>query len=129
MPRTYNIKSGPYMISYTDGIIDWHNGPYWDDVAYRAFLEAEVQLEDKAKDNAIWEDRTGAAREGLTAQTLKTPDGVVSMSLFHTVEYGIWLELIQDGRFSVIMKTLQEEAPRIIENALRRIRYARKGSG
>lgn len=128
MPRSYNFKGGPYMISATDGIIDWHNGPYWDEVAYRSFLEAETQLENKARQNAPWQDRTGDARDGLTVQTLKTPDGIVSMVLFHTVEYGKWLELIQNGRFAVIERTLSEEAPRIIQNALRRIRYARKGT-
>lgn len=117
------------MITATDGIIDWYNGPYWDDVAYASFLEAEVQLESKARDNAIWEDRTGDAREGLHATTLRPKPGEVSLMLSHGVEYGKWLELIQNGRFAVIEKTLAEEAPRIIRNAIRRIQYARKGSG
>ena len=129
MPQMFRSHQGPYMITATDGIIDWYNGPYWDDVAHQAFLEAETQLEDKAKDNAIWEDRTGDARAGLNATTLKPVDGQVIMVLSHGVEYGKWLELIQGGRFGVIEKTLAEEAPRIIRNAMRRIQYARKGSG
>lgn len=128
MPRQFSTKGGPFMINWTDGIIDWLNGPYWDEVAYDAFTEAEVQLEEAARRNAEWEDRTGDARDGLTAQTLAPRDGNVSLLLFHTVEYGKWLELIQNGRFAVIMKTLEEEAPRIIRNTMRRIRYARKGT-
>ena len=128
MPSHRTWGAGPYKFSDTDGIIDWYNGPHWDEVAYQSFLEAETQLENAARDNAIWEDRTGEARMGLTAETLKPYDGKVSMVLFHTVEYGIWLELIQNGRFAVLMKTLEEEGPRIIQNAMRRIYYARKGS-
>lgn len=128
MPMKHRVKTGPYMIDYTDGIIDWHNGPFWDEVAHESFSLAETQLEDAARDRAIWEDRTGDARAGLTAQALKPYDGMVQMLLFHTVEYGIWLELIQNGRFAVIMSTLEAEAPRIINNAMRRIRYARKGT-
>ena len=128
MPRRYSQSFGAYQLDFTDGIIDWFNGPHWDDIAYQQFLVAEGQIEDAARDNAIWEDRTGDARDGLHAQTLKTRDGVVSMSLSHGVEYGIWLELIQNGRFAVIMKTLNEEAPRLIANTMRRIRYARKGT-
>lgn len=112
----------------TDGIIDWFNGPHWDKVAFESFLTAEVQLEEAARRNAIWEDRTGDARDGLNATTLSPRDGVVRLALSHTVEYGIWLELIQNGKFAVIMKTLEQEAPRIMENAMRRIRYARKGT-
>lgn len=128
MPDKFSTKAGPYMINWTDGIIDWHNGPYWDEIAYRAFIEAETQLETAAQRLAPWEDRTGDARDGLTAQTIAPADGVVQMVLFHTVDYGVWLELIQNGRFAVIMKTLEEEAPRIIRNAMARIRYARKGT-
>ena len=114
-------------IVWEDGIIEWFDGPEWDDVALQSFILAETQLEEAAKKNAIWQDRTGDARDGLTAQAWKDPRGSVMIALFHTVDYGVWLETIQNGRFAVIMRTLESEGARLIDNAIRRIKYARKG--
>lgn len=122
----YSKSAGAFQVTWTDGIIEWYNGPEWDEVALQHFTTAEVQIEEAAKRLALWEDRTGEARDGINAQAMND-NGVVIMMLSHTVDYGVWLELIQNGRFAVIMRTLEEEAPRLIDNAIRRIKYARKG--
>lgn len=109
----------------TDGIIEWFNGPEWDDLAFQEFLKAEDELEFEMKRNAPWVDRTGDARRGLTARA-SNDDGIITMTLSHTVDYGFWLEVIQNGRFAIIGPTLETEARRITYNAIRRIRYARK---
>lgn len=66
---------------------------------------AERSLE-YAKANAPWEDRTGDARAGLNVDLQSDGDSIL-MSLYHTVDYGLWLEVIQSGRFAIIMPTLE----------------------
>jgi hypothetical protein len=65
-----------------------------------------------ARDNAPWADRTGAAREGLEVEVAKE-GGEIVITLGHTVDYGIWLELIQSGRFAIIMPTIEKYASEI----------------
>jgi len=110
----------------TDGMIEWYNGPEWDEVAEQEFDTAASDIEESAKRDAPWADRTGDARDGLTA-TVYNDKGLVGVVLYHTVEYGKWLELIQNGRFAIIRPTLEAHAHRLTYNAIRRIRYARRG--
>lgn len=76
--------------------------------------EAQFVLE-YAKDTAPWGDRTGAARDGLEVDVYEE-NGAVELALFHTVDYGLWLEVIQSGRFAVIMPTLEALAPVIFKS-------------
>ena len=121
MPVNPNNK-----VLWDDGMIVWFNGPEWDQVAADHFATAELQLEQSAKDNAPWADRTGDARRGITAKSSHS-NGDITMTLFHTVDYGLWLEVIQNGAFATIMPTIERDGPRLIYNAIRRIRHARKG--
>lgn len=109
-----------------DGIIVWFDGPEWDEVAEKVFQDSKDQVESYARDNAPWADRTGDARRGLTAEVIGS-NGDIVMTLFHTVEYGLWLEVIQNGRFAIIMRTLESQAPRVIGEAVQQIREARSG--
>jgi hypothetical protein len=63
-------------------------------------------VEEYAKANAPWQDRTGAARLGLTSDVYREEDTIV-LQLYHIVDYGVWLETIQGGRFAIIMPTLE----------------------
>jgi hypothetical protein len=65
-----------------------------------------VEIVSYAQDNAPWEDRTGDARAGIEGSVDIEGDEVV-LSLYHTVDYGKWLELMQNGRFATIMPTLE----------------------
>lgn len=65
-----------------------------------------ARIESYAKANAIWTDRTGNARQGLTARAFKTATAV-TIVLFGTVAYQIWLELSNAGRFAIILKALE----------------------
>lgn len=72
------------------------------------------EVEDYAKENAPWEDRTGEARSGLKAigeQRLTT----YSITLYHTADYGIWLEVRWDGKYAIIVPTLEVMGPRLME--------------
>jgi hypothetical protein len=98
-------------------------GPVLDFMAIRtaanvaeAVEQGAMELEMYAKFNAPWADRTGEARNGLTASVYEE-GGEIVLELAHSVDYGIWLELIQDGRFAIIMPTLEALGPRIIRDA------------
>lgn len=67
------------------------------------------EIRDWAQDNAPWEDRTGDARAGLDVE-VDQHGTVIDIVLFHTVDYGQWLETIQSGRFATIMPTLEHFA-------------------
>jgi hypothetical protein len=75
-------------------------------------LEVAIDALEFAKEQASWEDRTGDAREGLDTDVSREGN-VIVWELFHTVSYGKWLETIQNGRFAVIMPTLELFAPHI----------------
>ena len=59
-----------------------------------------------AKANAPWTDRTGNARQGLTGLCVASATGIV-IYLFHSMSYGIWLEVKNAGRFAIILKSLE----------------------
>lgn len=84
-----------------------------DIILERTEQEAEgfaPQIEEYAKLNAPWEDRTGDARAGLTAE-VDTEGEEVVISLSHSVGYGLYLETIESGQFAIIMPTLEHFAP------------------
>jgi hypothetical protein len=64
---------------------------------------AEVQA--YAREHAPWEDRTGDARQGLTAEGRQRLTSY-TVVLYHTVDYGIWLETRWDGRYAIIIPTI-----------------------
>lgn len=65
-------------------------------------------LEAYAKANAPWTDRTGNARQGLQGRAYQTSDAVI-IALGHspTINYGLWLEVLHQGRYAIIMPTLE----------------------
>lgn len=81
-----------------------------------AMMAGKERVEEYAKVNAPWSDRTGVARSGLTAEVYME-QGEVVLELAHTADYGLWLELIQDGRFAIIMPTLEALGPEILIQA------------
>lgn len=78
--------------------------------------EGREKVENYARSNAPWADRTGAARSGLTASVYEDA-GEIVLELAHSVDYGLWLELIQDGRFAIIMPTLEALGAEVIREA------------
>jgi hypothetical protein len=71
------------------------------------------QVEAYAKEHAPWDDRTGDARAGLTA---KGEQRLVyyAITLYHTVSYGIWLEVRWDGKYAIIVPTLEHMGPQLM---------------
>jgi hypothetical protein len=74
-----------------------------------------------AKSNAKWTDRTGNARNGLGGQTLVSDGGRhVQLVIFHSVPYGIWLEVRFSGRYAIIQPAIDEWFPKVM-NTLGRL--------
>jgi hypothetical protein len=71
-------------------------------------------IEEYMKSEAPWEDRTGAARDGLTAQVRDSTGSDIIIDLFYTVDYGIWLEVRFNGQFAIILPTLERYGPMLM---------------
>jgi hypothetical protein len=72
------------------------------------------QAESWMKTNARWTDRTGNARNGLTARSVISTNSV-KVVLSHSVPYGIWLEVRWDGKYAIIEPAIREWAPRMMD--------------
>ena len=69
-----------------------------------------TQMQNDAKANATWVDRTGNARTGLFGTSeADFAAKVVTIYLSHgaVIDYGVWLELSHSGSYAVIMRTMQ----------------------
>ncbi len=64
-------------------------------------------LETEAKNNAPWVDRTGNARQGLNGFAEDVSQTIVEIYLAHKMDYGVWLELKNSGRYAVILPTIE----------------------
>lgn len=77
------------------------------DLAIRMYAEQGArQLENFAKENRRWTDRTGHARQRLNGYVGKSEKGY-RVYLAHGVDYGIWLELANEKRFSIIPQAIE----------------------
>jgi hypothetical protein len=69
-----------------------------------------TQMQNDAKNNAPWTDRTGNARTGLFGTSeADFAAKVVTIYLSHgaTINYGVWLELANSSRYACIMPAMQ----------------------
>lgn len=71
-----------------------------------AFDHAEPMTETYARTNAPWTDQTGNARNGLFAKHDSEPMVSHSLTVYHTMPYGYWLEVRWSGRYAIIGPTL-----------------------
>lgn len=104
-------------------------------------------IQNEARENASWEDRTGHARSGLffavdgfgleplTGEVTPEPKSLMDdvavesgdadtliVTLAHTVFYGKYLELSNGGRYAIIMSTIEGNLPmleRLVSNVFR----------
>lgn len=82
---------------------------------------AAPQAEAFMKENAPWTDRTGAARNGLGTQVV-IDDGTVAIVLYHSVPYGVFLELRWGGKYAIIEPTMAAIGPVFVE-AIKRLAF------
>lgn len=77
------------------------------DAAIRMYAETSaLSLQNSARQNARWTDRTGHARQRLTGDVLTVEKGY-KLRLAHGVDYGKWLELAHEKRFSIIPEAIE----------------------
>lgn len=84
-----------------------------------------AELVEYAQQNAPWQDRTGEARAGLSSE-VEIENEVLNISLFHTVSYGLWLEIRWGGKYAIIIPTVEQMGARLFDrftNKLSEIQY------
>lgn len=86
------------------------------------------------KKNAPWRDDSGAARKGLFTEIFMPNENTWVLVCAHTVEYGIYLETkwmgTGDGgygKYAIIMPTIKEWSPVIMDRISQRIANLRGG--
>lgn len=86
---------------------------------------AALELQNYAKVNAPWTDRTSMARTTLSADAEQKTSTVIQIWLAHGVEYGIWLELANNKKYAIIQPTIDLKSQSIFngfEHLMERIR-------
>jgi hypothetical protein len=78
------------------------------------------KLQDEARQNAPWEDRTGNARSGLMGFSEDLARDFVLIYLTHSMFYGKYLEYSNGGKYAIIMPTIERNLPEI-ERQLKRL--------
>ena len=76
-----------------------------------------TEMQNEAKRNASWTDRTGNARTGLFGTSeADFAAHVVTIYLSHSavLDYGVFLELANGGRYAVIMRTMEAKYPELM---------------
>lgn len=65
--------------------------------------------------NAPWTDRTGNARQGLFAKPFREP-GRHIIVCYHTMPYGIWLEVRWAGKYEIINPTIRNQGKKVMQD-------------
>lgn len=77
------------------------------------FDREAINVQDYARSHAPWTDRTGNARNGLFAKASRNGSSH-EITLYHTVPYGIWLEVRFAGKNAIIIPTIQAQGPNVM---------------
>lgn len=77
------------------------------DIAIRMYAEqGALKLQNSAQENRKWTDRTSQARQRLKGFVNVLSTGY-RLNLAHGVDYGIWLELAHEKKYSIIPQTIR----------------------
>lgn len=92
---------------------------YTRDEIHRVMEEFSQEVLQYARDHAPWQDRTGEARSQLGVEVSggfqSWSKNAASLTLYHGVDYGIWLEVRWSGRFAIIIPTIEVMGPKLME--------------
>jgi hypothetical protein len=71
--------------------------------------------------NAPWTDRTGRARAGLHVDVLESPGVLAELVFSHddSLEYPVWLELANGGRYAIIAPAIDHFGPLLMRDIQR----------
>ena len=70
-------------------------------------------MQNSARENAPWEDRTGNARGGLFYEVEAKYGRYVKLYLAHTMFYGVFLETIAGGKWAILWRTIEGHLGRL----------------
>lgn len=80
---------------------------YMMQAVYQVLLSYAPRIEADMKQNAPWTDRSSNARQGLAS--FPDIDGeLVILYAKQQVTYGKWLELAKQGRYAIVMQTMEQ---------------------
>lgn len=99
------------------------------EIALRIAQLFAPEIELWMKDNAPWDDVTGAARDGLRAEVERVAysQAIVLTISYNNVTYGKWLELKYQGRHAILQPTLHHWSPRLFEAVKQAVQDAGRG--
>ena len=96
----------------TGGLLDFNQRAQ---TAIRMYAETSaLKLQNDARSDAPWTDRTAHARQRLTGDVLISEKGY-TIRLSHGVNYGKWLELAHEKKYAIIKPTIDKDSPEIIK--------------
>lgn len=72
-----------------------------------------VRLQGHMQTQRPWTDRTGQAKRTLSAEAERKSNAIV-ITLAHGVEYGKWLEIRWNERYSIIKPTIATQSARVM---------------
>jgi hypothetical protein len=75
---------------------------------------AATQIQSFMRSEANWTDRSGNARSGLKTKVV-VRSKTVAIVLYHSVPYGIWLEVRWGGKYAIIKKGMAAGGPLFME--------------
>lgn len=82
------------------------------------YLDAQnisSKMEAWAKNNAVWTDQTSHARQFLKATVSWKNSDELMVSISHHVDYGVFLELCNEGKYAILEKSIAEFAPEFLK--------------
>lgn len=105
------INNNGYIDSLTPGIAAY--GVYVSSAVNAVMREWGKDAVEYMKENAPWQDRTGDARESLD---YSIDENAIrpSITLYHGVSYGIYLEVRWSGEYAIIVPTLEAFGPELM---------------
>lgn len=97
--------------------------PQLDAAVGEIFDAMALQAESQMRAQATWTDRTGNARNGLMADHVAETMVRHTLVLYHSMPYGVYLEVRWSGRYGVIGPVMLETADHL--NQLLALAFAR----
>ena len=117
--RWYYLSSLTFNMKDLENGIDSFMGK--SEAAIKMYAETSaLKLQNYAREKRPWTDRTGHARQRLSGYSGKVAKGY-KLYLAHGVDYGLWLELAHEKRFSIIPQTLQHVGSKTIMPGFERL--------
>ena len=81
---------------------------------------AAMKMEEYAKNEAPWTDRTGNARQNLKGQAEWISADKIMIAVSHHMSYGYWLELAHGREYAILEESIEENVEELYR-ALRRL--------